>query len=159
MLLIINIQCNPVMKTLIFYKIFTLKFLSILLFALTITSFARAQKIENIYVDLYTDSLKKGTYNYININGKLSSGKYIPLDTTDIILTASDGKFSGNSLWLNPDFNKEKVLIKAVLKSNPALFQEFTMYIKKMPDNERLKTMDELIEEPKNTKSSQKRRK
>lgn len=147
------------METSIFYKIFTLKFLSILLFGLTITSFVRAQKIESIYVDLYTDSLKKGTYNYINIDGKLSSGKYIPLDTTDIVLTASDGKFSGNSLWLNPDFNKEKVLIKAVLKSNPSLFREFTMYIKKMPDTERLKTMDELLEGPQDTKSSQKRRK
>jgi len=37
--------------------------------------FAKAQKVENIYVNLYTDSLKKGTFNYINIDGKLSNGK------------------------------------------------------------------------------------
>ncbi|MBL0056604.1 MAG: hypothetical protein IPP31_10530 [Chitinophagaceae bacterium] len=40
--------------------------------------FARGQKVENIYVNLYTDSLKKGTFNYINIDGKLSNGRFIP---------------------------------------------------------------------------------
>ena len=114
--------------------------------------------MESIYVDLYTDSLKKGTYNYINIDGKLSSGKFIPLDSADIIFTSSDGKFSGNSLWLNRDFNKDKVSIKAVLKSNPALYKEFTMYIKKKPDDEKLKTMDELMNETKNSKSPGRRK-
>ena len=109
-------------------------------------------------MDLYTDSLKKGTYNYINIDGKLSSGKFIPLDSTDIIFTSSDGKFSGNSLWLDWDFNKDKVSIKAVLKSNPALYKEFTMYIKKKPDDEKLKTMDELMNETKNSKSQGRRK-
>ena len=65
------------------------------LFFLTTSSVASAQKIEGIYANLYTDSLKKGTYNYINIDGKLSNGHYIPLDTSDIIFTASEGKFSG----------------------------------------------------------------
>ena len=33
-----------------------------------ITTFAKAQKIESIHINLYTDSLKKGTYNYINVD-------------------------------------------------------------------------------------------
>ena len=119
---------------------------------------AEAQKVENIYVNLYTDSLKKGTYNYINIDGKLSSGKFVPLDTTEITFSASDGRFSGNSLWLEPDFKKEKVFIKAVLKSNPAIYKEFTMYIKKKPNDEKLKTMDELMNENNNSKSSRRKR-
>jgi hypothetical protein len=114
-------------------------------FLLTISYFAKAQKVESIQVNLYTDSLKKGTYNYINIDGKLSTGKFIPLDSTEIIFTSSDGRFSGNSLWLDPDFKKEKVSIKAVLKSNPSMYKEFTMYIKKKPNDEKLKTMDELM--------------
>lgn len=117
--------------------------------ALLIFSFAaKAQKVENIYVNLYTDSLKKGTYNYINIDGKLANGKFLPLDSTHLIFWASAGKFNGNSLWIDRDFVPEKVDIKVTLRSNPALFKEFTIYIKKKPDPE-LKTMDELMNKPK----------
>jgi hypothetical protein len=107
----------------------------VLFFSMVLFSpFLRAQKIDSIYVHLYTDSLKKGTYNYINIDGKLSNGRYLPLDTTDIIFYSSDGKFYGNSLYLPPDFPKDKVNIKAVLKSNPAMFKQFDIYIKKIQD-------------------------
>ena len=110
-------------------------------------------------MDLYTDSLKKGTYNYINIDGKLSTGKFIPLDSTDIIFTSSDGRFSGNSLWIDRDFKKEKISIKAVLKSNPSMYKEFTMYIKKKPDDEKLKTLDDLMNENKSNSRSSRRKK
>lgn len=113
----------------------------------TLSAFAKAQKIDSIYVHLYTDSLKKGTYNYINIDGKLN-GRYLPLDTTDLVFTSSDGKFYGNSLYLPADFNKEKVNIKAVLKSNPAIYKQFDIYIKKIPDPKKLKTIDEILNEP-----------
>src|SRR5665647_365995 len=112
-----------------------------------LSAFAKAQKIENIFVNLYTDSLKKGTYNYINIDGLLSNGKYMPLDGTHIIFWASDGKFYGNSLWIEKDFKNEKVYIKVVLKENPQISKEFTMYIKKKPDDEKLKTSEELLKE------------
>ncbi len=127
-------------------------------FLLTLTSAANAQKIEAIYVNLYTDSLKKGTYNYINIDGKLANGHYIPLDTSNIIFTSSDGKFSGNSLWIDNNFSKEKVSIKAVLKSDHSLSKEFTMYIKKKPNDEKLKTMDELMQEMDTKKSSRRKK-
>ncbi|MGH2564585.1 MAG: hypothetical protein ACRDE5_08730 [Ginsengibacter sp.] len=118
-----------------------------------------AQKVDNIYADLYTDSLKKGTYNYINIDGRLPNGRFIPLDSTDLIFTASDGKFFGNTLWIDTDFAKEKILIKATLRSNPSMYKEFTMFIKKKPDNEKLKTVDELLNEPTpNTKKARKRK-
>ena len=115
---------------------------------LSFSSAVKAQKIDSIYVHLYTDSLKKGTYNYINIDGKLNNGRYLPLDTTDLVFSSSDGKFYGNSLYLPPDFNKEKVNIKAVLKSNPAVYKQFDIYIKKKPDPAKLKTMDEILHEP-----------
>jgi len=109
---------------------------------------AKAQKVENIYVNLYTDSLKKGTYNYINIDGQLSNGKYLPLDSTHLIFWASAGRFSGNSLWIDKDFTDKKVDIKVSLRSNPALVKEFTIYIKQLPDPE-LKTMDEIMNKSK----------
>ncbi|MEO8108537.1 MAG: hypothetical protein ABI594_00820 [Ginsengibacter sp.] len=123
---------------------------------LTISAFTHAQKIESIHVNLYTDSLKKGTYNYINIDGKLSNGKYLPLDSSDIIFSASDGRFSGNNLWIDPDFKKDKVTIKAILRSDHSLFKEFTIYIKKIPNPTNLKTMDDLMGETDRSKKSRK---
>jgi hypothetical protein len=94
---------------------------------------------------LYTDSLKKGTYNYINVDGLLSNGRFLPLDSSHLFFTASAGKFFGNSLQIDRDFTAEKVSIKVVLKSNPALHKEFVVYIKKKPDDENLKTVDEIF--------------
>jgi hypothetical protein len=110
---------------------------------------AKAQKVESIHVNLYTDSLKKGTFNYINIDGQLANGKYLPLDSTQLIFWASAGRFSGNSLWIDRDFAAEKVDIKVTLRNNPSLTKEFSIYIKKKPDPE-LKTMDELMNRSKN---------
>jgi len=114
--------------------------------------FAKAQKVESIYVNLYTDSLKKGTFNYINIDGKLSNGRYLPLDSTQLVFWASAGKFSGNSLWIDRDFAAQKVDIKVSLRDNPALVKEFTIYIKQLPDPE-LKSMDEIMNKSKSKKS------
>lgn len=121
------------------------KFLSTVLLIISFT--VKAQKIDSIYVNLYTDSLKKGTYNYINVDGRLSDGRYLPLDSTQIKFTASAGKFFGNSLLIDKDFKEDKIIIKALLRKNPALFKEFVMYIKKKPDNENLKTVDQLLNE------------
>jgi hypothetical protein len=104
-----------------------------------------AQKIDSIYVNLYTDSLKKGTFNYINVDGKLSSGRYLPLDTSQLTFTANAGKFTGNNLWVDNAFNGKKILIKVVLKCNPAITKEFEMSIKQLPDGP-LKTEAEVLQ-------------
>jgi hypothetical protein len=113
--------------------------------------FAKAQKVEKIYVNLYTDSLKKGTFNYINIDGQLSNGKYLPLDSTHLIFWSSAGRFSGNSLWIDRDITVQKVDIKVSLRDNPALVKEFSIYIKQQPDPV-LKTMDEIMNKSKSKK-------
>jgi len=118
----------------------------------------KAQKVENIFVNLYTDSLKKGTYNYINIDGMLSSGRDTPLDSSQIIFWASDGKFYGNSLFIDKDFKKEKVGIKVTLKSNPSVVKEFTMFVKKKEDNEQLKTTEELMKELQNNSKGKRKK-
>ena len=107
-------------------------------------SVSKAQKIESIYVNLYTDSLKKGTYNYINIDGRLSNGKYLPLDSTQLIFSSSYGKFYGNSLLIDRDCKEDKVDIKVTLKTDPSLHKEFVMYIKKKEDG-KLPTMEEVL--------------
>ncbi len=105
---------------------------------------AKAQKVESLHVNLYTDSLKKGTFNYINIDGRMPNGRYIPLDSTHLIFQASAGKFVGNNLWIDRNTTLEKVDVKVILRNNPSLYKEFSIYIKKQPDPE-LKTMDDLM--------------
>ena len=105
----------------------------------------KAQKIDSIYVHLYTDSLKRGTFNYINIDGLLHNGRFLPLDSTELILEASDGNWQGNSLWLDQQFAKDKVTIKVTLRENPSIFKKFDVYIKQKADEEKLPTVDEVI--------------
>ena len=129
----------------------------LLLLLLSAATAVKAQKIDSIYVNLYTDSLKKGTYNYINIDGLQSNGRYLPLDSTHISFTASAGKFFGNSLFIDKNFSAEKVTIKAVLKKNPEIFKEFTIYIKIKPDDENLRTVDEILNGSSTPKSKRKK--
>lgn len=134
----------------IMMKIYLMKYLILLVFTFT-ACFTKAQKIDSIYVNLYTDSLKKGTFNYINVDGLLSNGRYLPLDSTHIEFKASAGRFEGNSLWIDPDFAGEKVTINVTLKQNRSQYKEFDIYIKQKPDGP-LKTVDEILDEMKKKK-------
>jgi hypothetical protein len=97
---------------------------------------AFSQKVDSIYFNLYTDSLKKGQHNYINIDGKMSDGRWMPLTTKDIVFSCPTAKFDGNQLIIPEDFQAEKVTVKAVLKSDPSIVREKTIWIKKLPDPE-----------------------
>lgn len=119
----------------------------LLLFFIISFNNATAQKIDSIYVNLYTDSLKKGTFNYINIDGRLQNGNYTPLDSSSLNFSSSAGYFKGNSLWVDKDIKAAKISVKVVVKSNPSLNKSFDIYIKQLPDNERLKTAEEIINE------------
>jgi hypothetical protein len=117
-----------------------------LTFILAVT-LLKAQKVDSIYFHLYTDSLKKGTYNYINVDGKLSDGSWKPLTAKEIQFSSSACEFSGNELVIPANFKQEKITVKAVLKSNPAIWLEKTIWIKKKPDPEFLPTKDEIMNE------------
>jgi hypothetical protein len=119
----------------------------LLAFLTSLSAISKAQKVDSIYFHPYTDSLKKGTYNYINVDGKLSDGRWLPMTAREVDLTSSAGTFSGNSLFVDSTFKGQKITIKAVLKENPQIWRELTLYIKTTITNERLKTADELIEE------------
>ncbi|MGN6493352.1 MAG: hypothetical protein ACTHLE_15230 [Agriterribacter sp.] len=107
-----------------------------------------AQKVDSIYFNLYTDSLKKGTYNYINVEGKLSDGKIRPLDSSQLVFASSYGKFSGNSLWLPFETKEEKINITVKNRQNPSQVIYRTIFIKKKTDDGPLKTVDEIMANP-----------
>ncbi len=128
-----------------------------LLFVLVLASVSSlsAQKVDSIYFHLYTDSLKKGQHNYINVDGKLSNGRWMPLTSKDIIFSCAEAAFEGNELIIPFDFKQEKVTVKAVLRSNAQVVIERTIWIKKKPDDERLPTNDEVLKgkQPKRNKN------
>lgn len=93
-----------------------------------------AQQVDSIFFNLYTDSLKKGQHNYINVDGKLSNGKWMPLSSKEIEFSCTTARFSGNELIIPENFADPSVTVKAVLRSNPAIYLERTIWIKQKPD-------------------------
>jgi hypothetical protein len=131
-----------------------------LLFVLIVTTTAaKAQKIDSIYVNLYTDSLKKGTYNYINVDGLMSNGKYLPLDSTHLTFAASYASFKGNSLFIPWDFNQPKVIIKVALRNNPSVFKQFELWVKTVDNIGTLKTSDEILNDMQKQAPAKKKKK
>ena len=139
----INMYFQPIAQTLRLNKDMKQILFFFLLVGLTLPG--RAQKIDCIFFHLYTDSLKKGTHNYINIDGKTSDGKWIPLTHKQIDFSTSYGKFEGTELVLPDTCLVEKLTVKAVLKSNPSLSKEIVIWIKKIPDPELLPTKEEVL--------------
>jgi hypothetical protein len=129
------------------------KYILLALFTLT-AFFAKSQTIDSLYFNLYTDSLKKGTYNYINIDAKYTNGKILPLMDNDLIFTCNIGKFERNCLIVPIDIKEEKITIIATLKSNKSITKSITIYIKRNPDNEVLKTTEEIIRDLKKNDSN-----
>lgn len=130
----------------------------LLLFTILFSLGSSAQKIEDIYFNLYTDSLKKGFYNYINVDGKIADGNWLPLDTTHIRFTANTGTFKGNDILIDSSYTGETVTVKAVLKKDPSVWKEVVIYIRKRGFDEPLKTGDEVLQEMRTRKKSGKQR-
>lgn len=112
---------------------------------MTIYTSASAQKIEAIQFNLYTDSLKKGFYNYINVDAKLDDGTWMPLDSTQVTFISDEGFFRGNDLFIDSSFTGEYVRVKAVLKSDPSIAKSIKIYIRKRGFDEPLKTDEEIL--------------
>ena len=121
------------------------KFIAIILIVFSFG--AKAQKIDSIYFNLYTDSLKKGVHNYINVDGKYSNGSFMPLMSNEVVFTSTAGKWDGNSLILDKEFKTDSVVITVWLKDRPEVKKSVTMYIKKIEVEPPLKTEKELLEE------------
>lgn len=116
-----------------------------LIISILLSTFSFSQKVDSIYFHLYTDSLKKGQHNYINVDGKLSNGLWLPLTSKEILFSCPEAKFEGNELIIPTDFKGLKVTVKAILKSNQSIAIEKTIWIKQKPDDELLPTKDEVM--------------
>ena len=130
----------------------------LLLFFVSLSFTVKAQNIDSIFVNLYTDSLKVGTYNYINVDGLLSNGRYLPLDSSHLIFKADYGKFDGNSLWLDANTCVKKVNVTISMRKKPQVIKNVTIYIKQAPEPD-LKTNEQLLEEMRQKSRQNKKRK
>jgi len=122
--------------------------------------FSSAQKIDSIYFHLYTDSLKKGFYNYINVDGKTADGNWMPLSSKEVNFIVKDSalRFQNNDLFIDSSYTSETVTVKAILKDNPKVWKEVVIYIRKRGFDEPLKTNQELLEDlRKESKKSKKK--
>lgn len=119
----------------------------LIIFFVLISLTSIAQKVESISFDLYTDSLKKGVYNYINVDGKRTDGSYLPLMSDEVNFSSSYGRWDGNSLIIDSAFKQDSVVIKASLKERPEIKKMVTIFIKKTDTSGPLKTEKELLEE------------
>lgn len=117
-----------------------MKFGFILLMSFFSVCTLKAQKVDSLFFNLYTDSLKKGVYNYINVDAKLSNGNWFPLTDKELLFSSSAGTFDRNNLIIDTSYKGELVKIKAVLKSDPKVWREITVYIKKYIVEEKLST-------------------
>lgn len=106
----------------------------LLIVAVVVTNTISAQKIVDFNINLYTDSLKKGTHNYINVDGKMSDGSWKPLTDRDVNFSSSYGSFEGNDLILPDNPSVNKVVITVSLKSQPSKSSQVTIWIKQKPD-------------------------
>jgi len=106
---------------------------------------AFSQKVDSIFFHLYTDSLKKGQHNYINVDGKLSNGQWQPLTSKQIQFSSSACEFDGNDLIIPSDFKEEKIKVRAELKTNSSIWKEVTIWIKKIPDPDSLPDVDQVL--------------
>ncbi|TDH29236.1 hypothetical protein EXU57_03985 [Segetibacter sp. 3557_3] len=111
-----------------------------------------SQKIDSIYFNLYTDSLKKGVHNYINVDGKLSTGSFLPLMSDEVSFSSSAGKWDGNSIIIDSSYKFDSVVISVALKSNPQVTKSVTIYIKRKETVEALRTEQEILDDLKRGK-------
>lgn len=95
---------------------------------------ANAQKVESIHFHLYTDSLKKGVHNYINVDGKMGDGSWVPLTSKELKFETDYGKFEGNDLVLPDNPSVKKVTVTISLKNDPKKTETITIAIKQKAD-------------------------
>lgn len=107
----------------------------------------RAQKIDSLYFNLYTDSLKKGSWNYINVDAKLSNGTYMPLTSEQLNFKVSNGKLQGNSVWIDWGFTDDSVVVEVSLKKDASVRKSIIIWIKKKDEQLNAPVNDSLLQQ------------
>jgi len=99
--------------------------------------------ITGIRFNHYADSLKRGIHFYLNVEGRFSTGKVYPLDTSAVQLQSSAGQLLGQDLLLKNGDTTRFITVKAVYKNDPSLTAESIVPVKQKPDDDSMIIQDE----------------
>ena len=126
---------------------------------ITVFAAAKAQKIDSLFFNLYTDSLKKGSWNYINVDAKLNNGNFLPLTSEQLIFKVSAGKLEGNSVWLDWTFPHDSIVVDVQLKKDISIRKSITIWIKKKDEQLNAPVNDSLLQQINNRPKSSSKKK
>ncbi|PSL47466.1 hypothetical protein CLV51_102314 [Chitinophaga niastensis] len=84
----------------------------------------------------YADSIKRDIRYYLNVEGKFSSGKIFPLDTSVLRFGTSTGKIIGQDLLLDKADTSKTVTVEAWYKHNPNMYLRSVIPVKQAPDDD-----------------------
>ncbi|MBC9934585.1 hypothetical protein [Chitinophaga qingshengii] len=84
----------------------------------------------------YADSIKRNIRYYMNVEGKFSSGRVLPLDTVQLRFRTSTGTVIGQDVLVEQNDSAKAVIIEAWYKPNPELYIRSEVPVKIMPDPE-----------------------
>ncbi len=136
------------------FQITGLKNNILLLCFVLMSVFLKAQKIDSLFFNLYTDSLKKGSWNYINVDAKLSNGKYIPLGPDQLNIKTSNGKLQGNSIWVDWNVPYTFITVDIELKKDATVKKSITIWLKKVDEQLNAPVKDSLLQQINNRNKS-----
>lgn len=100
--------------------------------------------LTNIRFHHYTDSLKRGEYFYLNVEGIYSSGRILPLDTSRIRFTVKGAELRGQDVLLDRNDTTTKFIsAEAVYRLNSSMKISTVIPVKQAPDDPSLLIKDE----------------
>lgn len=94
--------------------------------------------VTGIRFNHYADSIKRDIRFYLNVEGKFSSGKVLPLDTGTVRFAASAGEILGQDLLLPKNDTIKTVTVEAWYKHNNRMYLRSVIPVKQAPDNDSL---------------------
>ncbi|MFN4284446.1 MAG: hypothetical protein ACK4E8_00615 [Lacibacter sp.] len=109
--------------------------------------YAVAQQPDSIWFDLYTDSLKKGSWNYINVVGRFAGGRVLPISPSQLILRSSAGRVEQGSVWIDWNETADSVTVWVQLQKQPSLQKAVTIWIKKEDRQMDVPASDSLLQQ------------
>lgn len=84
----------------------------------------------------YADSIKRNIRYYMNVEGKFSSGRVLPLDTVQLRFRTSAGTVIGQDVLVEQNDTAKAVIMEAWYKANPNLYIRSEVPVKIMPEPE-----------------------
>lgn len=84
----------------------------------------------------YTDSLKRGEYFYVNVEGIYSSGRIFPLDTARVRFAVRGAELHGQDILLDRnDFTTKEIYVDAVYRLNSDMKISTAIPVKQGPED------------------------